>query len=201
MLNDTYRTELCLLYPPHLIAIASIYLSASLVTRAPPGGRSSTARTDGGSSTARTDGGTTPGAAPETPASNPLSRATQPAAAAPSAVTDATTDKNAGRGKTDLVTFLASLDVQLPIVLEIMQEIMSLYACWKAFDEPPNTPGGQGVTGTSTAAAAMSGMGMQNRLNGNVPIGPGDEKTVKLLARMRQARDVDLAHPANAGQP
>lgn len=30
VLNDTYRTELCLLYPPHIIAIASIYLAFAL---------------------------------------------------------------------------------------------------------------------------------------------------------------------------
>lgn len=124
-------------------------------------------------------------------------------AAASDGTANASSEKNAGRGKTDLVTFLASLDVSLPIVLEIVQEMISLYACWKAFDEPPNGNGAAGQTPATPATPtnAMSGLGMQNRLNGNVPIGPGDEKTIKLLARMRQAREVDLAHPANAGQP
>lgn len=101
------------------------------------------------------------------------------------------------------MTFLASLDVNITIVLEIVQEMISLYACWKAFDDASSGPGGSGAgsnSPTSAAASAMSGLGMQNRLNGNVPIGPGDDKTIKLLARMRAAREVDLAHPANAGR-
>jgi cyclin C len=144
---------------------------------------------------------------PGTPTSNILS-ASNPARAsgqqlgAASEAGPGASEKNAGRGKTDLVTFLASLDVSLPIVLEIVQEMISLYACWKAFDDPPSGQGSQGQnTGSVAAAAAVSGPGMQNRLNGNVPIGPGDERTIKLLSRMRAAREVDLAHPANAGQP
>ena len=30
MINDTYRSELCLLYPPHLIAVAAIYMALIL---------------------------------------------------------------------------------------------------------------------------------------------------------------------------
>ena len=30
IINDTYRSELCLLYPPHMIAIAAIYLTLVL---------------------------------------------------------------------------------------------------------------------------------------------------------------------------
>jgi len=58
IINDTYRSELCLLYPPHMIAIAAIYLTLVLndktreaiqaqATPAPPPRRSS--RTSSGS--------------------------------------------------------------------------------------------------------------------------------------------------------
>lgn len=43
------------------------------------------------------------------------------------------------RGKTDPITFLASLNVQLPIVLEIVQEIISLYTLWKHYEEIPSS--------------------------------------------------------------
>jgi len=29
-INDTYRSELCLLYPPHMVAVAGIYLTLVL---------------------------------------------------------------------------------------------------------------------------------------------------------------------------
>lgn len=37
MINDTYRTDLCLLYPPHLIAVACLYLAISHFQTIHPG--------------------------------------------------------------------------------------------------------------------------------------------------------------------
>ncbi|RKO85283.1 cyclin-like protein, partial [Blyttiomyces helicus] len=30
IVNDTYRTDLCLLYPPHIIALAAVYMTSAL---------------------------------------------------------------------------------------------------------------------------------------------------------------------------
>ena len=41
IINDTYRSEICLLYPPHMIAIAAIYLTLVLNDKTREIGRAS----------------------------------------------------------------------------------------------------------------------------------------------------------------
>ena len=33
ILNDTYRTDLCLLHPPHIIALTALYVTSSIIVR------------------------------------------------------------------------------------------------------------------------------------------------------------------------
>lgn len=269
VLNDTYRSELCLLYPPHIIATASIYLAFSLhfppnlvgTMKGPPGpptnvptagGRSSETgepdakRMRGGSfsgqplpSNSAISGGNfsnNGGVTGLTPGNPSASMPNSPLTGDPPALAPKAPLSTAPRGTTDPITFLASLNVQLPIVLEIVQEILSLYACWKAYEDPPVTasssssgqngnqtaggssdkldiPSGQSTPGLGNAPSpsptrlmqslipALGGgfPGMGGRGMGGTQPGAGDDRAIQILNRMRMNRDMDLAHPANAG--
>lgn len=257
MLNDSYRTDLCLLYPPHLIAIASIYLSFSLhllpnilSVGGKPQASSSQSSTSAGatvpeggpiaepsakrlrtqsfsgqqsSPAAGMGAGMNSSQSAAQPASMPGSPLPSHQAAATHKASIAAT--STPRGKTDPITFLASLNVQLPIVLEIAQEIISLYACWKTYEELASTEpgsnagggvgnaggaGGGGDQAAMSASARMSATisnalasypGMAGRSIPGAQAGAADERVIRILARMRAAREMDLAHPANAGRP
>ncbi|KAG2014263.1 G1/S-specific cyclin-C [Coprinopsis cinerea AmutBmut pab1-1] len=107
IINDTYRSELCLLYPPHLIAIAALYLTFILH---PPDRTSSTDTADNHEDEKRQPRRSSRQAhhhhAPKPPAKNP-----------------------------DPITFLAQLNVSLPLVATIAQEIISLYTLWERYKE------------------------------------------------------------------
>ena len=120
IINDTYRSELCLLYPPHMIAIAAIYLTlvlndktrdaiqAQAGTPAPPPRRSS-----------------------RTSSSSALRKPT-PAA------------------QQDFVGFMAGLRVSLPTIAMIAQEILSLYTLWERYsDAAPESGLGASAAGDS----------------------------------------------------
>ncbi|KAK9897515.1 cyclin-like protein [Cystobasidium minutum MCA 4210] len=256
VLNDTYRSELCLLYPPHLIATASIYLAFSLHfppnllgnAKTQPGPKSATgnvtsrnaetgepdAKRARGSSFSAGQPGSSSNAlsAPTglTPNTIPASMPSSPLSGDPPSSVPKQPLSTAPRGTTDPITFLASLNVQLPLVLEIVQEVLSLYACWKAYEEPPNTsaPGTSTAqtggsqqkdtpSGQSTPVSAIpmqsptrmmqaltptvggSFPGMGGRGPGGPQPGTGDDRAIQILNRMRMNRDMDLAHPANAG--
>lgn len=289
VLNDTYRSELCLLYPPHLIATASIYLAFSLhfppnllntvksgtptkthgnavVNRNADTGEPDAKRVRGSSFSSTTqanllassnnfsnNGGVT-GLTPNTSVS--ASMPNSPLSGDPPAIAPKPPLSTAPRGTTDPITFLASLNVQLPLVLEIVQEILSLYALWKAYEEPPSqqhssTSTGVGQNGTPAtgsmdkldipsgqitpligtsggqapipspnrlmqalaptlgggfpglggggAGAGGNGSGGGRGIGGNQQSGTGDDRAIQILNRMRMNRDMDLAHPANAG--
>lgn len=182
-----------------------------------------------------------------TPGNNSASMLNSPLTGDPPAIAPKPSLSTAPRGTTDPITFLASLNVQLPLVLEIVQEVLSLYACWKAYEEPPHsttsTSAGQNGTqasGSSDKLDVQSGqttpilggatgggvapIPSPNRLiqalapslgggfpglggrgtaggggGGTTQPGAGDDRAIQILNRMRMNRDMDLAHPANAG--
>ena len=118
------------------------------------------------------------------------------------------------RGKTDPITFLASLNVQLPFVLEVVQEIISLYSLWKSYEDAPALSAspaigsGKGAGGPGERGPADVGLERQI-VSRNVGVGlsnpaaapgAGDERVIQILARMKMNRDIDLAHPSDAGQ-
>lgn len=278
VLNDTYRSELCLLYPPHLIATASIYLAFSLhfppnllntVKGSTPANVASGAAVNRNADTGEPDAkrmrGSFLSSNPQsnaavasnnnfsnnggvtglTPGNNAIgSMPNSPLSGDPPAIAPKPPLSTAPRGTTDPITFLASLNVQLPLVLEIVQEILSLYALWKAYEEPPHsassaagqsgsqasgsTDGVDASTGQSTPiigggggagsvqtnspsrllqalAPALGGGfpglggGGGGRGMGGTQPGAGDDRAIQILNRMRMNRDMDLAHPANAG--
>ncbi|CAK5275924.1 unnamed protein product [Mycena citricolor] len=105
IINDTYRSELCLLYPPHLIAIAAIYLTCVFH---PPTQDSVAASIAAGAT------------APEAP---PRRSSRQSGGA------------ERKKPAPDPVTFLAGLNVSLPLVASIAQEILGMYSLWERYLE------------------------------------------------------------------
>jgi cyclin C len=69
IINDTYRTDVCLLYPPFMIAIASIYLSLVNHERVSPEALESSPKTQNQTETPAME--TSPAAATPKPTNNP----------------------------------------------------------------------------------------------------------------------------------
>lgn len=204
IINDTYRADICLLYPPHLIAIAAIYLTLifhqqtretvipllahdapepSSTSNEPPR-RSSRQQPGGGISTPR-------------------------------------------RQAQDPVSFLAGLNVSMPTIFNIAQHIISLYALWDRYKED-GAPESQARSGNHSAVASpltqgstpgtshkrtmtasrggsMSAPGPTSGSRtpgseGGTPVIVTPAFLTKMLTRMREAKMADLAHPAS-GRP
>ncbi|ORY91797.1 cyclin-like protein [Leucosporidium creatinivorum] len=136
VINDTFRSSLCLIHPPHLIAIAAIYLAFSLH---PPPSANITAPP------------------PATTGSGPSSRTRRQSidSGVPSSSTPAAPPARTGPpppgGQTDPITFLSTLNVDYTLVLEIVQEVISLYELWNALESS--------AAGTAAGASASSGGG------------------------------------------
>ncbi|KAF7354649.1 CYCLIN domain-containing protein [Mycena sanguinolenta] len=105
IVNDSYRSELCLLYPPHLIAIAALYLTCIFhpATHAAVLASGSVAS---GENTAPPD-------PPPRRSSRQAAERKKPFAQDP-------------------LAFLAELNVSLPLIATIAQEIIAMYTLWGA---------------------------------------------------------------------
>lgn len=126
IINDTYRSELCLLYPPHMIAIAAIYLTLVLNDKTREAIQAQTASS-------------TPTPTPRRSSrTNSNSANRKPLPPMP-------------QQQQDFVGFMAGLRVSLPTVAMIAQEILSLYTLWERYsDAAPESGLGQSAVGNST---------------------------------------------------
>jgi cyclin-C len=125
IINDTYRSELCLLYPPHMIAIAAIYLTLILHDKTHDAIQAQTASS-------------TPTPPPRRSSrTNSNSAHRKPLPPTP-------------HQQQDFVGFMAGLRVSLPTVAMIAQEILSLYTLWERYsDAAPESGLGQSAVGSS----------------------------------------------------
>jgi cyclin-C len=118
IINDTYRSELCLLYPPHMIAIAAIYLTLVLNDKTREAIQAQMASA-------------TPTPTPRRSSRTNSSSVHRKPAATP-------------QQQQDFVGFMAGLRVSLPTVAMIAQEILSLYTLWERYsDTAPESGLGQ----------------------------------------------------------
>ncbi|KAJ3513896.1 hypothetical protein NLJ89_g2692 [Agrocybe chaxingu] len=120
IINDAYRSQLCLLHPPHLIAIAALYLTFILHPAARP------------AATQKSDQDPAKDVGPEEPA-----EARQPPRSSRQAG-DGHCQPGFLKDDQDPVAFLAHLNVSLPAVASIAQEIISFFELWR---EPVDSPG------------------------------------------------------------
>ncbi|KZS97214.1 C/H/G cyclin [Sistotremastrum niveocremeum HHB9708] len=107
VVNDTYRSDLCLLYPPHLIAVASIFFALTLH----PSSRSAVDSSLAFSSSH--------------PPSNAGGRASHGQPKRSTVV----------RTGDELILFLAGLNVSMPLIASIIHEIIAMYSLWNRMSE------------------------------------------------------------------
>ncbi|TFK63986.1 cyclin-like protein [Pluteus cervinus] len=145
IINDTYRSDLCLLYPPHLIAIAAIYLT--LILHAPtrttliPQLPSGLSASDADHSQKQAEE-SPPGPSTTTTTITPPQprRSTRQAQQSTSSSSSSTSSTNGPDGTNkhksqDPISFLADLNISLPLIATISQEIISLYTLWDRYKE------------------------------------------------------------------
>ncbi|KAK0344345.1 RNA polymerase II holoenzyme cyclin-like subunit [Friedmanniomyces endolithicus] len=107
IINDSYATDLALLYPPHIIAITAIFLAVVL----------------------RPAGGLPAGLAAH--AASPAVGS----AAAQSALAGFGGLKQSGPKLAKLVDWLAESKVDMEAIVDATQEMVSLYECWEGYNE------------------------------------------------------------------
>ncbi|KAK7681510.1 hypothetical protein QCA50_015242 [Cerrena zonata] len=114
IINDTYRSNICLLYPPHLIAIAALFLTVVLHS-------STHAQLHNAPSSSHSSNSHTQSQGPQ--------KATPRRSSRP---TNSTLKKHPQQ---DIVAFLAGLNVNMSLIATIAQEIISLYTLWERYKE------------------------------------------------------------------
>ncbi|EIN04317.1 cyclin-like protein [Punctularia strigosozonata HHB-11173 SS5] len=177
IINDTYRSELCLLYPPHIIAIAAIYLTLVLneKTRATLNLQPSYSMPSNSSSLqSALTSTTTPSY--QSPAAAPSRRSSRQTSKHPPSVASAQ----------DPIEFLAGLNVSMPLVATCAQEIISLYALLDRYSE--DAPASSSFSPTAhTAMRDLSG-GADGGVQGIVT----PAMLMAILTRMRELKIQDM---------
>jgi cyclin C len=217
IVNDTYRSDLCLLYPPHIIAIAALYLTFILnpsmrdvvLTHLHTEHEHSHVETADKSQS--------------TPTPQPRRSSRQAHHTAPA---------ESPKKPQDPITFLSELNVSLPLIATVAQEIISLYSLWDRYKEdampeaprptrdPAQSPFSGSASGSASPAKRSAPESRSASLNaGNSNAGtPMDTKEdpgesgynegnymtpaflSAILVKMREARLADMSHPAS-GRP
>ncbi|EED84433.1 predicted protein [Postia placenta Mad-698-R] len=212
IINDTYRTDLCLIHPPHLIAIAAIYLVLVLhnSTRSLIQAQSSSSSSQ---SVSRSSSHSQLQSQPST-ATTPRRSSRSNAAAH-------------RKQPQDIVGFMAGLNVSMAHVATIAQEIIGLYALWDRYREDGTAGSGDsargvfaqhrpGYSGAKRAAGGESvgrsgSVGSGGTMSsGATPVTSESAEQgqqvvdagflIQVLLRMREGRFADMAHPPS-GRP
>jgi cyclin-C len=131
IINDSFATDLPLLYPPHVLALTAIFLAVVLRPTSQPAGlaaHSTTPSSSAGSSTSSLSGvvagtSTTP------------SLSAQSAQSALGGFASLFKASGTGSKLTKMVDFLAESQVDMDSVVDATQELVSLYECWEHYNE------------------------------------------------------------------
>lgn len=198
IINDTYRSDLCLLYPPHMIAIAAIYLT--LVFHAPTYA-SIRSQSQNGSTSQLSSQPQSSQSSPHNPRRSSRSSSSQPK-----------------KPSQDVIGFMAGLNVNMEVIASIAQEIISLYTLWDRYNED-GTDGSartafsahtsaragtkRSATGMARSGSTASG-GTTTSRSGTpespIPAVVTPQYLTQLLIRMREQKMADMAHP-DSGRP
>ena len=203
-MNDTYRSQLCLLHPPHLIAIAAIYLMFILH---PPARPEHALSSDQDS------------LIENSPEHSPVK---QPRRSSRQANHASLIAPVSPKKPQDPIAFLSELNVSLPLIATIAQEIISLYTLWDQYKEDvspdasklarelTNSPMPSGLSPkksgtisrtesvrTSTSGAGTPGVDVRDEQAENVNSADGNFITPSFLSsvlqKMREARLMGMA--------
>lgn len=132
IINDSYNTDLTLLYPPHIIAITAIFLAVVVRPAGQPSGLQNYASSSSSAqgSPLPSPGGMNP------PSAGPSSFPAMSAAAAQNAFgTGLSGYKAAGPKIGKLVDWLAESNVDMRAIVDATQELVSLYDVWEQYNE------------------------------------------------------------------
>jgi len=193
IISDSLRTELCLLYPPYVIAIAALYMTCVL-----HGSISSKLHPPSGSSSGAGAGSTQANAAAavggpsrfQSPALSKDQEDRSPlSTAAPTAAPVSPRD--------EIINFLAGLNVSLELISSVCQQIMAMYALWDSFTDQSEQDTSRRAERRETHRQFYSYRGMS----------PPPEKelitekdVVAIVLRMRAERESDLARSMSGRQ-
>ncbi|KAF9955965.1 hypothetical protein BGZ72_003223 [Mortierella alpina] len=134
VLNDSYRTDVCLLYAPHMIALAALYIICVVhAERFTDGGNNS--NNPNISSSDDSSGGNS--MTPHTHSSAHLHAQLHSMASKKGLHSHHHTPNMEGHGinNKDMVQWFADLNVEMEEIIEITQEMLSLYGIWKDYNE------------------------------------------------------------------
>ncbi|KAF9970018.1 hypothetical protein BGZ73_007403 [Actinomortierella ambigua] len=136
VINDSYRTDVCLLYAPHMISLAALYIICVL--------HSENRIKDSSSSTSASHGHIHHSLMHESNVSNNspmLNNMSNPIHAQLYSMASKKSPGGLGYGEgqginnRDMVQWFADLNVDMDEIIEITQEILSLYDIWKDYNE------------------------------------------------------------------
>ncbi|KAI7937578.1 hypothetical protein MJO28_015124 [Puccinia striiformis f. sp. tritici] len=215
IINDTYRTDLILLYPPYIIALAAIYITVVLHPHpsfqamkpiAPPPIRGTIEETG--------------------PSTRARRQSTNPAPVVPGGTvegttpTTTTTDSPGKPTKVVPLDFFARFPISMSLVLELVQEIVASYELWNRLENPtlsihraPEEPSkiSRGLASTrlnrpiygltsdpSSTISSINSSNLSPSINASSATKASgdkaaDERVVDILIRMRKARELDQA--------
>ncbi|KAG8822295.1 RNA polymerase II holoenzyme cyclin-like subunit [Serendipita sp. 399] len=178
IINDTYRTDVCLLYPPFLIAIAAVFLSLVNHDRVSQPATSQNYPESQATDVTMHEAAPTPVGAP-TPSigATPSFAASTPATV--SHITGTMTMTNPPTTTTttnnpDPITFLANLNVSMTTVSAIVQDMLSFYTLSSRYVDDTVTAN---ATPSSSAAARRSTIDASSNDVGGLMMGAGTSTT------------------------
>ena len=133
IVNDSYNTDLCLLYPPRIISLTAIFLAVVLKPTVQPSGLQNYASSS--SSPHSASPLQSPGGHGFPATSGPSGNPAMSASAAQSAFMMQSSLKQAGPKLGKLVDWLAESKVDMNAIVDAMQEMVSLYEVWEQYNE------------------------------------------------------------------
>ncbi|KAJ8581017.1 cyclin-like protein [Rhizopogon salebrosus TDB-379] len=174
IINDTYRSDLCLLYPPHLLAITALYLTVILhgPTRDLIQQRSHPSDAQATQNSPRR-----------------------------SSRQSSTASLGAKKHSQDFVAFFAGLNVSLSLVATIAQEIISMYTFWDRYQEDPDhADSARSAFHGRASGASTSGVTTPVESASDAPKSSSVTPAflLQILTKMRENRLLDITH---SGRP
>ncbi|KAI0337540.1 cyclin-like protein [Trametopsis cervina] len=208
IVNDSFRSDLCLIYPPHLIAVTAIYLTLVFHSST----RNSLHFQSSPTPSSVTQGSTSQ----SSPAGNPRR-------------SSRSSSGQSRRADQDIVGFMAGLNVNMEVIASIAQEIISRYTLWERYkddavehtargslatDQPPTFTSSLKRSASSTTRSGSVASGSTAKSRDGTPVGstqraPSNARQpavvtptflTQLLVKMREGKMADMAHPAT-GRP
>ncbi|WVQ64394.1 uncharacterized protein L199_002560 [Kwoniella botswanensis] len=177
ILNDTYRTDVHLLYPPYIIATSAVYIAFCLTSMNNNNNNSNNSSSTTSSTRTRTS-----------------SSQVQPIS------TSINTNQQLGLGQppNSAAEFLSGFQLNLSILFACIQDIICLYSIWESFE--PATIRQQTkhlANNTHHTNQSLGSVGEEKKEKEKEKFGP--EEAEALVRKMIESRMIDMGHPNNAG--